>query len=85
VPPGQLTETMAVLLSPATVLPPGPHRDLPQRLRGNWEYLTRFEMQSFIRYLPDLDLIAASRIPVALAVGTDTPFAARLRDVFGRL
>jgi hypothetical protein len=100
-----------------------------QRLSGNWEYLTRFEMRSFIRYLPDLDLIAAGRMPVALAAGTDTialakradlrrdpfhrqcaaiaarlgaefaefpgghlapmglpaPFAARLRDVFGRL
>jgi len=129
VPPGQLPATMAVLLRPGTVLAPGPYRDLMQRLSGNWEYLTRFEMQSFIRYLPDLDLIAASRIPVALAAGTDTialaeradlrhdpfhrpctaiaarlgaefaefpgghlapmelpaPFAAGLRDVFGRL
>ena len=117
---------MAVLLRPGTVLARGPYRDLIQRLTGNWEYLTRFEMQSFMGYLPDLDLIAASRIPVALTAGTDTialaeradlrhdlfhrpctaiaarlgaefpgghlapmefpaPFAASLRDVFGRL
>ena len=123
---GQSADAVAVL-RPGTVRAPGPYRDLMQRLSGNWEYLTRFEMQSFIGYLPDL--IAASRIPVALAAGTDTialaeradlrhdpfhrpctaiaarlgaefaefpgghlapmelpePFAAGLRDVFGRL
>lgn len=43
-----------------------------KRLHGNWEYLMRFEMQPFIRYLPDTGRIAASRIPVAVAVGADT-------------
>jgi hypothetical protein len=72
---------MAALLRPGTVLAPGPYRDLMQRLSGTWEYLTRFEMQSFIRYLPDLDLIAASRIPVALAAGTDTIALAEHADL----
>jgi pimeloyl-ACP methyl ester carboxylesterase len=72
VPPEQLPLVMAVLLSPAGVLPPGPQRDVLQRLSRNWEYMTRFEIASFIRYLPDLDQIAASKIPVALAAGTDT-------------
>jgi hypothetical protein len=52
-----------------------------QRLSGNWEYLTRFEMQSFIRYLLDLDLIAASSAPVALAVGTDMIALAERADL----
>jgi len=72
VPPGQLATVMAVLLEPATVLPPGPHRDLMQRLSGNWEYLTRFELQSFIHYVPDLDQIAAHGVRIALAAGVDT-------------
>jgi pimeloyl-ACP methyl ester carboxylesterase len=63
---------MKVLLKPASVLPKGPLLELMQRLSGNWEYLIRFEVQPFIRYLPDLDLIAAGGSPVALAAGADT-------------
>ena len=117
---------------------PAPHGDPCRRGDRSGENLRperelgipdQVRMQSFIRYLPDLDLIAASRIPVALAAGMDTialaeradlrhdpfhrpctaiaarlgaefaefpgghlapmelpaPFAAGLRDVFGRL
>jgi pimeloyl-ACP methyl ester carboxylesterase len=72
VPAEQQPFMMAVLLSPASVLPPGPQRDVLLRLSGNWEYMMRFEIASFIRYLPDLDQIAADKVPVALAAGSDT-------------
>jgi acetyltransferase/esterase len=72
VPPGQLPATMAVLLDPASVLPPGPHLELMQRLSRNWEYLIRFEVQPFIHYVPGLDRIAAGGARVALAAGRDT-------------
>jgi acetyltransferase/esterase len=77
VPPDELPTTMAVLLDPASILPPGPHLDLMQRLSENWEYMTRFEIQPFIRYLPDLDRIAANATRVALAAGVDTIALAR--------
>jgi pimeloyl-ACP methyl ester carboxylesterase len=82
-PPARLTTTMAVLLDPAAFLPPGPHLDLMQRLSRNWEYMTRFEIQPFIHYLPDLGRIAANGTPVALAAGQNTIALAR-RDGFGR-
>lgn len=81
VPAEQLPLVMAVLLSPASVLPPGPQRDVLQRLSRNWEYMTRFEIASFIRYLPDLDQIAANKIPAALAAGTDTIALASRADL----
>ncbi len=72
VPPGRLATTMAVLLDPASVLPPGPHLELMRRLSGNWESMIRFEVQPFIRYVPDLDRIAGGGVRVALAAGRDT-------------
>lgn len=81
VPAGQLPYVTAVLLHPDTVLPPGPQRDLLQRLSRNWEYMTRFEIASFIRYVPDLDQIAANKIPAALAAGTDTIALANRPDL----
>lgn len=72
VPAGQLPMTMTTLLEPAKVLPAGPHLDLMQRLSGNWEYMTKFEVGSFIRYLPDLDRIAGNGVPIALGAGADT-------------
>lgn len=77
----QQQATMAVLLDPASVLAPGPHLELMTRVSGNWEYLTRFEMQSFVRYRPDLDRIAGYRVPVALAAGEDTIALARRGDL----
>jgi pimeloyl-ACP methyl ester carboxylesterase len=77
VPPDELPTTMTVLLEPARILPPGPHLDLMQRLSRNWEYMTRFEIQPFIHYLPDLDRIAANATRVALAAGQDTIALAR--------
>jgi acetyltransferase/esterase len=81
VPPGRMPATMAVLLDPAGVLPPGPHRDLMQRLSANWEYMTRFEIQPFIHCLPDTGRIAAGGTPVALAAGRDTIALARRDDL----
>jgi len=63
---------MKVLLKPGSVLPKGPLLELMKRLSGNWEYMIRFEVQPFIRYLPDLDRIAAGGARIVLAAGTDT-------------
>jgi hypothetical protein len=89
VPPDQLPLTMAVLLEPATVLEPGPHRDLMERLSGNWEYMMRFEMQPCIRYVADLDQIGAefAEFPGGHQAPADVPgpFAAALHGLFERL
>ena len=66
------TPIIPVLLNPGPHLPPGPQRDLMLRVSGNWEYMTRYEIRSFIDYRPDLDRIAAGGTPVALAYGADT-------------
>jgi pimeloyl-ACP methyl ester carboxylesterase len=60
------------LLRPAKVIPPGPHLDLMKRVSGNWEYMTRYEVRSFIDYLPGLDKIVANRVRIALARGAET-------------
>ena len=83
VPADELPTIMTVLLDPARILPPGPHLDLMQRLSGNWEYMTRFEIQPFIHYQPDLDQIAANGSRVALAAGQDT-IALAGRDSLGQ-
>lgn len=70
--PADQPAVMTVLLDPAQVLPPGPHLDLMKRLSGNWQYMITYEVQSFIRYLPDLDRIADSHVRIALAAGADT-------------
>jgi hypothetical protein len=46
--------------------------DFMQRVSGNWEYMMRYEMRSFIDYVPDLDRIAASDVRVILAAGADS-------------
>jgi pimeloyl-ACP methyl ester carboxylesterase len=70
--PQRLPVTMTTLLDPASVLPPGPILEMMTRLSPNWEYMIRFEMQPFVRYIPDLERIAANNLPVAMAAGTDT-------------
>jgi pimeloyl-ACP methyl ester carboxylesterase len=60
------------LLRPAKVIPPGPLLDLMKRVSGNWEYMTRFEIRSFIDYVPDLDRITANGTSIALARGAET-------------
>jgi pimeloyl-ACP methyl ester carboxylesterase len=60
------------LLRPAKVLPPGPQLDLMKRVSGNWEYMTRYEVRSFIEYVPGLDAIAANQVRIALARGAET-------------
>ncbi len=65
-------EVSAVMLDPGPHLPPGPVRDLLLRVSQNWEYMTRYEIRSFIDYRPDLAAIAANRTPVALGYGADT-------------
>jgi pimeloyl-ACP methyl ester carboxylesterase/DNA-binding transcriptional MerR regulator len=65
-------ELMTALLDPAQVFPPGPVLDVMQRLSGNWEYMMRYEMRSYIDYVPDLDQIAASGVRVVLAAGAES-------------
>jgi pimeloyl-ACP methyl ester carboxylesterase len=81
VPDDQLPAIMAVLLNPASVLQPGPQLDLMQRMSGNWEYMTKFELQPFIHYQPDLDRIAGNDITMALAAGTYTIALASRADL----
>ena len=76
------TQVIDTLLDPGPHLPPGPGRDRMLRVSGNWEYMTRYEMRSFVDYRPDLDLIAANGTPVTLAHGADTDHeAARMSEV----
>ena len=65
-------EAIAVSLDPGPHLPPGPLRDLLVRVSRNWEYMTRYEIRSFIDYRPDLAAITANGTPVALARGAGT-------------
>jgi DNA-binding transcriptional MerR regulator/pimeloyl-ACP methyl ester carboxylesterase len=68
--PADQPEAMTVLLDPTKILGPGPLLDVMTRVSGNWEYMLTCEMQSFVNYVPDLDRIAGSRAPIALAAGT---------------
>ena len=78
IPPGQRL-VWDTLLRPAKVLPPGPLLDLMKRVSGNWEYMTRYEVRSFIDYVPDLDQILANRVRIALARGAETLDVAEIR------
>lgn len=87
IPPGQRL-VWDTLLRPAKVLPPGPLLDLMKRVSGNWEYMTRYEIRSFIDYEPDLDQIVGNRVRIALARGAETLDVAEIQMtevVAGRL
>lgn len=71
VPPDR-PEVWDYLLRPETVLPPGPERDLMTRMSRNWEFMTRYEVRSFIDYVPDTGAIAANGVRIALAHGTQS-------------
>lgn len=70
-PPGSPAALRAVL-EPEGVLPPGPLLDLMKRQAGNWEYMMRFEVPSFIDYVPDLRRISRNRTKTALSAGAET-------------
>ena len=76
-------EGIAVSLDPGPYLPPGSLRDLLVRISQNWEYMTRYEIRSFIDFRPDLAAITANGTPVALARGARTadPAFARMSQV----
>jgi pimeloyl-ACP methyl ester carboxylesterase len=81
---GQVSpEVSAVMLDPAPHLPAGPVRDLLMRVSRNWEFMTRYEIRSFLGYHPDLAAIAANGTPVALACGAGTtdPDAVRMSQL----
>jgi len=59
-------------VDPIAALPPGPMRDTMVRMNGNWEFMTTYEIKSFIHYVPDLDLIARNRVRLVLGGGSET-------------
>lgn len=65
-------DLITALLDPARVFPPGPVLDVMKRVSGNWEYTMKYEMRSFIDYVPDLDQIAANGTRVILAAGSES-------------
>lgn len=71
VPPDR-PEVWDALLRPERVIPPGPLLDLMTRVSRNWEYMTRYEVRSFIDYVPDSGRIAAGRVRIALAHGAQS-------------
>jgi acetyltransferase/esterase len=71
IPPAR-PEVVAVLLDPASCLPPGPHRDMMTRISGNWAYMMRYEVRPFIDFRPELDKIVSNRVKIVLACGTAT-------------
>jgi|SRR5579875_1269336 len=81
VPPAR-PEILAFLLKPASYLPPGPHRDTMIRISGNWPYMMRYEVRSFIDFTPELDTIAGNGVKIAVACGAATrdPRAAEISD-----
>lgn len=52
-------------------VPVGSDLSLAERLAGNWEFFTTYEMRSFIEYLPDLETIASNDVLFAPAGGAD--------------
>ena len=85
--PPDRPELMTAMVDPAQVLPPGAALDAMKRVSGNWEYMMRYEMRSFIDYVPDLDQIAASGVRVVLAAGaeSDEPNRRMCTVIAGRL
>jgi acetyltransferase/esterase len=77
--PADRPEMLAFLLDPARSLQPGPRLEMMKRASRNWEYMMRFEVRSFIDYVPDLDQIAAHKVRIALAAGAESdPFERRV-------
>jgi pimeloyl-ACP methyl ester carboxylesterase len=72
VPPTIRPEVLALLLKPASHLPPGPRRDMMTRTNGNWAYMMRYEVRPFIEFSPDLNKIISNRAKIVLACGTST-------------
>jgi pimeloyl-ACP methyl ester carboxylesterase len=71
IPPNE-PEALTAVLNPEKILGSGPLLDLMKRQSGNWEYMMRYEVRSFIDYVPDLARIAGNDIRIALAAGADT-------------
>src|SRR5271170_2058541 len=63
---------LTAVLEPESVLPPGPLLDLMERQAGNWEYMMRFEVPSFVDYVPDLRRLSKSRTKTVLSAGVET-------------
>ena len=70
-PPGK-PEAAEVMLNPEKFLPPSPHLDLLKRQTGNWEYMMKYEVRSFIDFVPDLEKIVGSEVRIGMAAGVDT-------------
>jgi acetyltransferase/esterase len=70
-PPGEPV-AMKAILRPETILPSGPLLDFMRRQSGNWEYMMRYEVRSFVDYMPDLARIGGNDVRIALTAGVDT-------------
>jgi pimeloyl-ACP methyl ester carboxylesterase len=68
------------LVSAAKLLGSGAMMEILTRMSANWEFLTRYELRSFVEYEPDLDKIVASQVPIAVGhgVATGDPLALRM-------
>ena len=63
---------LKAVLEPESVLPPGPLLELMKRQAGNWEYMMRFEVPSFVDYVPDLRRISENRTKTVMGAGAET-------------
>jgi pimeloyl-ACP methyl ester carboxylesterase len=63
---------LTAMLEPQGVIASGPAHDLMRRVSQNREYAMRYELYSFLDYLPDFDQIAAGNARVALGAGAGT-------------
>ena len=46
--------------------------ELMQRLAGNWDFFARYEMRPVVEFVPDLDALRESKVPVVFAGGHDS-------------
>jgi pimeloyl-ACP methyl ester carboxylesterase len=63
---------LRAVLEPEGVLPPGPLLDLMKRQASNWEYMLRFEVSSFVDFVPDIRRISQNRTRTVLSAGAGT-------------
>ena len=57
---------------PGERITPAPAREVLLRMSANWEFMTRYEIRSFIDYRPDVASIRGNHVRIALAYGATT-------------
>jgi acetyltransferase/esterase len=71
VPPGSPAAVTAVMDPSKTFLPERLF-EFMKRQSGNWEYMMRYEVRSFVDYVPDLAAIEREGVGIALTAGVET-------------